>query len=480
MREKQKTSRSIGLLGIPRELRDKIYEELLYLDDLAEFEIKETKKSAKLHLEILRVSRQINGEASKILYEKNSWITVTAYEPLRSAFGFVDSIRQSPAPGGYEASFTRCEGDRLSRSAILDMKIEQDREAAGLEEDGGTAGLNEDGGADAATVVMVIPLAAMSFFCRMLVSSQPTENLTITMRFNHCANESHHSRLLGSLSQARGLRRAVIAGTERPWGAINTVLLMSKKYKSQLEVLDIAFAHKVKSDYESDRGRYLAARNFAHDGVEFLDWWLSDSHNRMRRWEDSNEIFQARADFGFSYSALSLRAGNTELAEKAVRSVLDQLGHRSQHSEGHKARAHYHMAQAFEAKGWRNAALYSYLQALRKRPGYLEADAAVDRMEQHLGSGTTLEYSILKNNIQTVLAPFRHRATGSHGLGKREYKTAFRSFSGTAAEIRSLKKVITWGVVRKPYSNASYVYLTALQVEEIYMDPTYVSGTDDD
>lgn len=370
--------------------------------------------------------RQVYHEASAILYEKNGWVTLAAAESTITSMSceYINTCIGFP---GDSQAVTRYENDQLSRSAVLDIK----------------AYLSPDNNAD--MVDLVIPLAGMPRFCRLLTQFIAVHMLDLVLHFNHRAKDDHQSRLLAYLGQARGLRRVKFTGFEPPWAVLSTIVSMTQPYTRLVEILSTVAAYQSSSDYESKNGRTLAARNLVQDGVDFIDWWLdkirpSMLHLKPCDEKEMDELIQARADMGFSCASLSIRLGSTDLAQKAIEHVLERLKQTHRLGDIHKASAHYYMAQKFEAVGWKNAALYSYLQALRIRPGYKDVDAAVDQMERNLGSGTALEDANLNHNINSVLERFRHRPTGSAIIGDKQYTKAFQQYTGTAAEINSLNE----------------------------------------
>ncbi len=302
-------------------------------------------------------------------------------------------------------------------------------------------------------VDLVMPLAAMPRFCRLLTQSGWVDVLDLVLHFSHRPRERHLNRLLGHLGQARGLRHVAITGAEPPWAVVNTALLMTHPYKRMVEIVNVESAYQEISKHESKHGRILAARNVVQDGADFVDWWLDEIKHEMEQSqqigdEEMDELLETRAEMGFSCASLSTVLGNIDAAQRVIESTLERLTGTQRLCETHKAFAHYHMAQTFEAVGWKNAALHSYLQALRIRPGYQDADAAVDRIEQHLGPGTTLEDTRTKHNILRVLNSFRHRSASSTVVDNLEYRRIFEQFDGTAAEFRSLSRVTQGQVSR--------------------------------
>ena len=444
----------VGLLSIPRELRDRIYEELLCLDEFQTQQHHVFHAPRKLYPAILRVNRQLYHEASEILYDANGWVTLTAVDWLISE---IANTTISARTGSSDRSFSDCVGfpgdshpvtrykdDRLSRSAILNIKLQVT--------------------GDPTMVDRVLPLAGLPRFCRLLTRTWHVKSTDLTMQFNTHSRESHKGRLLGYIGQARGLRRVFVTGTEPPWAAASIASVMVHPYTSLVESLNTVSSYQKRSEHESSHGRTLAARALAQDGVDFIDWWLIEIRPRMesrgpKDSEEMDELLDARAHMGFSCAALHLRLGSIDLAQGAVRNVLEALSSERRLREGHKACAHYHMAQSFEAAGWKTAALYSYLQALRIRPAYGDADAAVDQMERNIGSGTALEDAKVEQNIKHVLTPFLHKASHLAVLSDREYKRIFLGFDATAAEIHSLQRHAQHEVSRL-CSRALDVFLT--------------------
>ncbi len=338
-----------------------------------------------------------------------------------------DSIQSRKGFPGHNQPIVRYENDQLSKSAILEISLSQSSVVA------------EN------MVDLVIPLAAMPRFGRLLTQSRWVHPLDLVLRFSHRPRERHLSRLLGYLGQVRGLRRVAVTGAEPPWAVVNTAILMTYPYTRMVEIVNVVSAYQESSKHESEHGRTLAARNVVQDGADFVDWWLDEMEPQMAQSqhigdEEMGELLQTRADMGFSCASPSTLLGNIDAAQQAIERTLKRLTGTQRLSLTHKACAHYHMAQTFEAVGWKNAALYSYLQALRMRPGYQDADAAVDRIEQHLGPGTTLEDARTKHNILRVLNSFRHRFASSTVVNRGEYNVIFEQFDGTAAEFRSLTR----------------------------------------
>ena len=294
-------------------------------------------------------------------------------------------------------------------------------------------------------VDLVIPLAAMPRFCRLVTQSHWVTSSNLYLRFNDRAKERQQTRLLNCLGQARGFRRVGITNPEPSWATLNTVLLMTHQYTRMAEVLNTVSVYQSSTERESNHGRILSARNLLQDGIDFIDWWLEMIETQVAQLEDiddveMDELLEARADMGFSCASLSLRLGGIILAQGVIESVLEKLSRNNHLRTTHKARAHYHMAQTFEASGSKNAALYGYLQALALSPHYQDADDAVNQMERNLGSSMTLEDAKIKHNIEHVLTPFRSQCSSFGSVSKREYQRIFQEFDGTAAEICSLSR----------------------------------------
>ena len=283
-----------------------------------------------------------------MLYDKNGWITLTLVDwMVRSLDG--DSIGSCAGFPGLNQPIARYKNDQLSKSAILAISLSETNLAQKM-------------------VDLVIPLAAMPRFCRLLTQSRMVGDLDLVLHFSHRPRERHLSHLLGNLGQARGLRRVTVTGAEPPWAVVNTALLMTFRYTRMLEIVSVVTTYQESSKHEAKYGRTLAARNVVQDGADFVDWWLDEIKPQMSRPrigdEEMDELLQTRADMGFSCASLSTLLGNIDAAVRAIESTLERLTQTQRLCGIHKACAHYHMAQTFEAVGWKNAALYSYLQAL--------------------------------------------------------------------------------------------------------------------
>lgn len=238
---------------------------------------------------------------------------------------------------------------------------------------------------------------------------------------------------------------------------------MTSPYTKLVHVLNTVWAFQYNSERELQHGRSLAARNLLLEGADFVDWCLDKIipliESATSDEEEMDELLQARADMGFSCASLCVRLGSIDPAQRAIKLVLHRLSRTNRLRGSHEARAHFHMAQTFEAVGWKNAALYSYLQALQMRPGFQDADVAVDQMETNLGSGMALEELKLKHNLHHVLRPFRHQPTNSPVVSNAYYERIFQEFDGTAPDIRSVDRSASTEV-SYPHGRSPYILLT--------------------
>ena len=157
----------VGLLALPREIRNKVYEELFYLD---EFQIQQLGPWKTLHPNILVVCRQIHHEASELLYDNNGWVTLkAAFETISTlVHQNIDSRIGFP---GADNAVTRYENDQLSESAILDISVHQGSSS------------------DDDTIDLVIPLAGIPRFCRLLTQTPLVSTLDLVLKFNHRAKK---------------------------------------------------------------------------------------------------------------------------------------------------------------------------------------------------------------------------------------------------------------------------------------------------
>ena len=425
-----------GLLTLPRELRDKIYEYLLRINrfDTSNYD---KKHLFKLALSILRVNRTLHSEASEAFDEKNSLVCIII-EP-----GLLRNLRDGMIrdkkvfPGDKHVLLANHARATATAAAKIILRRSFPLSASG----------------DQAR--LLVSSFAIPRLCRLLTALNKDSRLDLLVILdspkNRKSEKACHEYLLDCFQEARGFECVKIVDNEGNTSHVELATLMMSPFTKLCEAVDRVSIYYDHALQKQNLGRLFEARCDYQDGHDFI-YWLACSYDDLDLSDDSihdeyldDQFFRLSADIGFSCAFLCIELGDLNRALHFIDETLElQEQEEEEEEEEEEEKEEVSRAEAWFLYGLRdvmigasNGAAYCFLQTLWKQPGQLGADDAVDELEARLRSCAGLTERIILHNIQHVLQPFRHQTPGSAVMSKDEYGLLLQQWYAGKKEVDS-------------------------------------------
>lgn len=420
----------IGLLTLPRELRDKIYDHLLRIDRFSTLKC-DAKGPSSLDLSILRVNRQSYQEASKILYEENPWVCITIEPYFLEKVCQVRVGIQKRLPGGTGKGF-------VGQKPVPMVSYARTVAVATA-----TITLQRCLHPGEYRISLQVSLFTIPRLCRILTScSKIRREIDIRVHLNKSnvgkVKEAWAESLLDCFSEARGFGYAAISDAQGT-SHVELALLMMSPFDDFQEIADRAATYHDRALEEQELGRLSKARCDYHDGHDFIFWYIFASRclgNPHEKDKSKFKLFiQLWADINFSCAFLCIKLGDLDWAFRLLSWTLD--GQPQGEQDLAQTEAWFLHGLRDQALGAGNGAAYCFLQTLRNQPGHRGADEAVDKLELELQSCTGLTERIILQNIEHVLQPFRHQAHDSAVMSKDDYDLLVQQWYAGKREVGS-------------------------------------------
>ena len=397
-----------GLMVLPRELRDKIYGYLLCIDRFATV-MHDRRNAANLDLSILRVSKTLHGEASKIFYQENPWVCVTIQTSLLRALCDQKIGNKKGFPGSKPAPLAKCA--HITAVGAVTMRVISHM------------------GPKAYRVPLLVSLYAMPRLCRLLAAYWEIQEVDIIVHLNTMnfgkVDGVWQERLLDCCTEARGFRSANVLDALGNKCHVELATLMMSRFTSFQEIVDRVSIYQDHALRKKKLGRFSEACYDHQDCRDFIFWFMSSnlrrnlSHYNSVDGNKNRSILPLLHATSVSCAVLHVKLGELDRAVSAADWIL------ALHPDNRRYLAEpevwFLCGLRDLAKGSYNGAAYCFLQTLRKEPGHSGAHEAIDEMRSRLGSCTALTERIILHNIEHVLLPFRHLTHDSAATTEAEY-----------------------------------------------------------
>ena len=410
-------SERAGLLTLPRELRDKIYDYLLGIDRWDTL-IYNMESLSKPGLSVLRVNRTLHGEASDTLYGKNNLVCMTIEPRLlqnfcdtRFAFGCHKGFPgDRPVPWATYARTVSVAAATVTLQRLPQFAPGSDR------------------------VPLLVSSFAMPHLCRILTAYAKVNELEIHLSLNFLntgkAKGDWYESWLDCFKEARGLGSATISDANGNTSHAELATLMMSSFEKSQEIIDRASMYQNRALQKQRLGLFSGARWNYHECRMFIKWFFSSGLELIENVRNDKKTYESlgrkMTETGFSCAFLSIKLG--DLSWAAIDIDWTMTIKRYQGKEADETEAWFLYGLRDVAIGAGNGAAYCFLQTLWKQPGHPGADEAVDEMEARLQPCTGLAERIILHNIQHVLKPFRHQTQGSTVMSTDGYKLLFQKW----------------------------------------------------
>ena len=391
---------------------------------------------------LLLVNKQINAEASEILYLRNTWIRITM---TREGF--------------QELNWRVNRAKSESRIELRDVHFAHE---AALEMVISTYGV-ESKGEERTCIVSSFGLPQV---CRALTDRSPYAYkmavLELDMNLPREGVRWDQKGLLECFVETQGLaslkissRLAKFAG-DMGQRLIERCEAPCKSQQSFNERLERVSTYETRGLQMVLLRRLYQAHIIFQEGLCYIEW-LSRSPIIPTLCPLSSDqrfkLAKQRWDIGKASIHCCMELGDKNFARGVVRSLfknnerayalLDLIAH---------AEGYYYLGLMHVADGADNHAAYSFLKALQCMPGYADADKAVDEMRERLNNSTDFQHAIVRHNIDNILQPFRHQAPGQDRLEIDEANVIIDGFIGSIRDLDGVEikaRKVSWPLSRQ-------------------------------
>lgn len=355
--QKQQESRPSHsrLLSLPRELRDQIYRELL-LEDLV---WDEPHDRYDLQPAILRVNKQVNEEASRILYDENCWVILE----MKSNVDYVDMLKRDHCRSVSSISL-----EKFPRRTFLKVEV---KELYFIRKP---------------TTYFMTTVEGLRGVCKNFTSALSFHPLEINLHFNISGKrrELLLDYALDAFQETRGIEHAAVFGTERVSKGNELAGFMMTRIKNldELSVRANVYESCGNQMLEADdlRGalrEYTLGHSYAQWIHHYFDRILEDEIIEFIGESSFSPLMQA-SDFSYAIALCLINSGRTTEA-------ITTLEENSLY-DPRQSKKHFLRGLAFIFDGTKIEAVNEFILALQWRMG--------------VGASTSVEVDDLKAGLE--------------------------------------------------------------------------------
>ena len=400
-------SKPFRMLDLPRELRDRIYRELLLPDKTriyltARLEKREGKSAYLLQPAILRTSKQVHTEASRVLYKETNWVLVTA-EQCQSNFSERDWL--------FGKLCKRCNTwvsmhrvERFPGTPVLEIKVTDGRS-----------------GHPKYRAMLLTTLQDVHYVCLGL----RWLHLEVNLSFDVQAMQNPRTRevLLDCCRDIRGLAKATIVQLRPSATHAELLALMEQPIKHVREFSERADRYKERGELQTARGHLLDAADIHSAGWVFLQYFFC--RGLVVRLDGVNpqviaELKEKQVTFGIECADCRTKAGTHKEALYWLSMMLRSAAFPAPRAFTDQQYSSIKYRQALSLVAQRNdfrAAKY-FREVLSLQPGHKGADDQLDAMDARLGTISGTKRRTLEAYLTDFVGPYRHREPGSARLSQ--------------------------------------------------------------
>lgn len=398
--------RKTGWSSLPLELREEIYKELLLVD------MRRVQKDLchhHLHLNILRVNKEIHEEASDILYLRNTWVQISMDDQVQRHLEYrINDIKHRkgrPKIRLYPVTF--------SRVAALNIVV------------------NNKGNPNLPRHTCIISSFAMPQVCRMLTMPlRRTDGmLSLGLELDSATAPNgavwDQKGLLDCFVETRGLESlkytknvAMLAEVRSKDGLVQ-LRAIALPLDNPAEVMERALTYLKRGRQQVRAKQIYEAITTFEEGACYVHWLGYNPYGMsLEMMADSRMKIQLESnlwDLIEECVSCCMQLGDMAWARD---SLLFLFSGEYKPPRDKWAEAYHMLGLTEEALGAENAAAHSFLGALCHRPGHEATEIAIDRLRKRVDDKTDIESVVVRLNIDNVLKPFRHRKLGQSPFSK--------------------------------------------------------------
>lgn len=383
------TSNPSTFTKLPRELRDKVYREVLVVK--TDFKDKSrTSVIFEVHPQILRASKQIHKEAAHVLYEEEQWVMITMNsEHLLAKF------REKKYPF---VSTKRLDDFGGNPTLHIEVEFPQPRKGS-------------------CKTSMLILAAHLYLFCKYFTSDPKIGHASFSLRFDPRLQKAPmvEKSLLEDLCDIRGVKYASVTGLDLR-SEDKLVRAMIKPISHVKELIERTKTYTTRAERKLVQFQYSDAQVAYLDIPDFLSWVYDYINDRdLCDSEDNNLETLTSMEYGgyLDFVFCVLKTGDTKRALLHLQRLSVRVDGGNILPQPHKAKASYYTGLVYLSERSENEALRQFLHTLQIEPGHEGADTEIDAMEARIGAMESALVSNVKQNLDFIAGAFRHKTGGN-------------------------------------------------------------------
>ena len=219
--------------------------------------------------------------------------------------------------------------------------------------------------------------------------------------------------------------------------------------KSAEEVFSLISTYEARVLRQTKEKRWNDVRETLDNALDLFGWIYclirTSRLNDFTR-EKRHELEVKMIGMRWNYISCCLELGTTNDLRYQIRQMFKYCppGRRTPAQQqglwDRVADAHCAIGKAYVIDGALNSAVYSLLQALLTAPGHVEADRAIDNLEERVKSSLKPEEVMVRLNIEGVLKEVRHREPNCGRLTADAEKYLVGGFIATYRETQRIPR----------------------------------------
>ena len=398
--------------------------------DRTQYRAHERIRDYNLEPAILGTCKQVCDEASRVLYGKNGTVLIRTDKHAYPSVRKWEEYRMAEVVGGDIGGLPVL----TMELSVLQQYQPKSKPRAKSKSKAKSKSVPKEG------VVFIGFLSALPQICRSVSSYSSPHRLQLVVNMENLIGRPPDTRLqtlsycLESLCEVRGIGHAVILTENQHRGtATRTAELMKTSIDTPEDALSIACAYEARVLRYSKEKRWNDARDTLHNALEFFKTLrLFGTTGRK-----TDKLEMKKINMQWDHVSYCLKVGRTGDVHHYIRQMFQSRQPQKGYGD-RTADAHYAIGKAFEIDGFVNSAVYSFLQALITAPGHIEADRAIDHLEERVESSLKPEDVMAKLNIECVLKEVRHRVPYCVRLTESQERHLVKGFVARYGDIEGL------------------------------------------
>ena len=403
------TSRKMGFLQLPLELRQRVYRELLVI----------YKTSGRFETSILRVTKGIHDEAVKIFYGENGFIMFHVHRKvlgqlrLNDLHDFPSTFALIPVTGavggmGSEPALTVSIALQHSCSSILDSQWQDEWER-----------------------YVGIPMA-LSRLCRIITCCHIRNTLHLRLSLpsvEYHTLEGRPDRLLENFHECRGVGTAEILSAEGSPVKTDLSFLMTQPLELFDEILVRGRYYQSQVRRQLVRQNRLETLRTLATAENFFLWWCLNGFELSNETDEKwTEFWDMKLETSLIHAFQTLQYGEPKNACQVTRRIWGTRPLKYESAPiprrlwDKESECHYILGLCSLFEDCKICALYEFLHALISMPGNEKVDKEIDKLEAAIEHSDIPDDEIILWNIKHVLQRFRHQPLLDPSLDANEHK----------------------------------------------------------